>query len=293
MSEKYLLFVPQNGFNDCCTHIEKTISYCVSTNRVLLLDFTRSLYGINFSDYFYTRSSRCKIIYDTNEIINILTALRKSGRLSVYPKHIDFDVIRYLEGTQSVAKFRWEGKTNYTHSYRGKGFELPSDSNETLIFHCAGTGGDGYQFFKTLGLRDNVKMAIKEKVHKLGQDYLCIQVRNTDIKSNFQGLYDENKTLIDGFERVYICTDDRKVYEFFKSKLKNVVCFTTFPPPSQAGKNLHESKGVSSSQRMLDLLVDILIATNSKTILSNSKGGFIYLLRSCHQNKSHVLKMLE
>ena len=52
MSEKYVLFVPQGGLNDCFTRINITISYCELTNRTLLLDFTRSEYRINFFDYF-------------------------------------------------------------------------------------------------------------------------------------------------------------------------------------------------------------------------------------------------
>ena len=44
---------------------------------------------------------------------------------------------------------------------------------------------------------------------------------------------------------------------------------------------------------MEDLLTDIFIATNSKSILSNSAGGFIKLLRDCHENKNDILKLLD
>lgn len=43
---------------------------------------------------------------------------------------------------------------------------------------------------------------------------------------------------------------------------------------------------------MEDLLTDIFIATNSKSILSNSNGGFISLLKNCHKNKKYILNML-
>jgi len=43
---------------------------------------------------------------------------------------------------------------------------------------------------------------------------------------------------------------------------------------------------------MEDLLTDMFIATNSKSILSNSKGGFINLLKNCHKNKKYILNML-
>lgn len=44
---------------------------------------------------------------------------------------------------------------------------------------------------------------------------------------------------------------------------------------------------------MEDLLTDIFIATNRKSILSNSQGGFIKLLRDCHNNKNNILKLLD
>ena len=56
-----------------------------------------------------------------------------------------------------------------------------------------------------------------------------------------------------------------------------MLCFTTFPEKSY--RNLHESK-ILPSTKIEDLLTDIFIATNSKFILSNSKGGFISLLKN-------------
>ena len=69
----------------------------------------------------------------------------------------------------------------------------------------------------------------------------------------------------------------------------NVFCFTTFP--TKPFKNLHTSN-VSKDIKIQDLLVDIFIATNSKELLSNSKGGFIKLLRDCFNNKKCVLDKL-
>lgn len=44
---------------------------------------------------------------------------------------------------------------------------------------------------------------------------------------------------------------------------------------------------------MQDLIVDIFIATNSTELLSNSKGGFIGILRHCFHNKKYILDKLE
>ena len=77
---------------------------------------------------------------------------------------------------------------------------------------------------------------------------------------------------------------------FLKSKKINVFCFTTFP--TKPSRSLHHSN-VAPSTKMEDLLTDIFIATNSKSILSNSRGGFISLLKKCHKNKKHIMEMLK
>ena len=294
MSGKYVLFIPQGGLNDCFTRINITISYCELTNRTLLLDFTRSEYRINFFDYFLIKSARCNIIYDTNEIIKVLTTLKNTNRLSVYPPNLDFNIIDlFNENSKCISWFTFvEGKLDF--SYKGISLALPSNSNETVILHSACGGGLGYLFFRTLRLRDQIKVAVREKLQRLGPEYLCIHVRNTDLKCNYQELYLNHQSLIHSFKQLYLCTDDKKVYEFFKTQNLNVACFTTFPENYIDGLGLHHYyQGITADQKIFDVIVDIFIATNSKILLSDSKGGFINLIRTCHQNKSDVLKMLE
>lgn len=59
MHNKYVLFIPQGGINDCFSCILRTISYCNKNNRTLLLDMTNSGYKINLSDYFYIKNLDC------------------------------------------------------------------------------------------------------------------------------------------------------------------------------------------------------------------------------------------
>ena len=76
MDNKYVLFIPQGGLNDCFCRIYKIISYCYKNNRILLLDMTNSAYKINFSDYFNIKNINCKIIYDTDEIKKLYYILK-------------------------------------------------------------------------------------------------------------------------------------------------------------------------------------------------------------------------
>ena len=286
MNNKYVLFIPQGGINDCFTSIVRVISYCKRNKRTLLLDITNSIYNINFSDYFYIKKLDCCIIYNSNEIKNIILSLENSNCLTVYPNNLDFNLIDLFDKTKKVSFTYQRGKPYFV--YNNIPLNLPINVDENVILHsrCGGNylslygseiKADAFLFFKNLLLCENIKNIVKKKITLLKDNYLCIQVRNSDIKCDYKNLYKNNKNYIHNFDGVYICTDDKFAYEFFKSKILNVLCFTTFPEKSY--RNLHESK-ILPSTKIEDLLTDIFIATNSKFILSNSKGGFISLLKN-------------
>ena len=299
MDSKYVLFIPMGGINDCFCNISNLISYCKIHKRTLLLDFTNSAYNINFSDFFkiniISKISRrnkvpcCPIIYNSNEIKNIILSLENSNSLTVYPNNLDFNIIDLFDKTKKIS---FNKDTNNIFNYKCNNILLQLPSNDVdekvILFSCCG-GGNGYTFFKDTLLCENIKNIINKKIALLKKNYLCIHVRNTDIKCNYKKLYMEHKDIIDNFEQVYICTDDKVAYEYFKSKISNILCFTTFPEKSY--KNLHYSD-ILPSTKMEDLLTDIFICTNSKSILSNSEGGFINLLRKCHDKKVNILNML-
>jgi len=286
--EKYVLFIPQGGINDCFANINRVISYCKLKKRTLLLDMTNSFYKINFSEYFNIEKIDCNIIYNSDEIKNILLDLENRNLTSVHPSNLDFNLIDLFDTNE--IKFRYKFNNSGVFTYKNTSLDLPNYVDENIILHSCCGGGDGYNFFKYLILHDNIKNIINKKMSLLKDNYLCIQVRNTDLQSNYKKLYETNKKMIDNFDSVYICTDSRVVLEFFKSECPKVFCFTTFPEGKY--RSLHTTNDVSPAQKIVDLFTDIFIATNSKTILSNSAGGFIKFLKKCHNNKNHVLKML-
>jgi len=240
---------------------------------------TNSCYNINFSDYFHMPACDCNIIYDTDKIKDIL----KNNTLSVHPNNLDFKLIDLF---YKQITFIYNKDVHY---YKNTHLDLPNNVNEDIILHRRSGGGNGFDFFKQLGLTEKIKSICIQKMNLLQNNYLCIQVRHTDYKCDYPKLYEDNKAKIHSYDQIYICTDDESVITFFKSKHLNVFCFTTFP--AKSFKNLHTSN-VSKDIKIQDLLVDIFIATNSKELLSTSKGGFIKLLRSCFNNKECVLDKL-
>lgn len=284
MTNKYVLFIPQGGINDSFVNIYRVIQYCKLKKRILLLDMTKGVYGINFSDYFLYNNSDCNIIYDTDKIKDII----KNNTLTIYPRNLDFELIHVF---QEAIEFKYSPRSK-CFLYKNIPLDLPDNVNEDIILHSRCGGGHGYVFFKNVCLKENIKSICKQKINLLKKNYLCIQVRNTDMKCDYQNLYETNKLKIHSYDQVYICTDDESVIAFFKSKNLNVSCFTTFPKGTEKTHNLHRSR-IKNNIKMQDLIVDIFIATNSTELLSNSKGGFIGLLRECFQNKKYILDKLK
>ena len=167
---------------------------------------------------------------------------------------------------------------------------LPSSRIDDDIIIYASHGGNSFNIFRSIIIKDNIKEHIIKKIKLLKDKYLCIQIRDSDLKCNFKLLYEQNKKLIHSYDCIYIATDNEASIDYFKSKNLNVLCFNTFP--NNGRKELHYSN-IEPEIKIKDLFTDIFIVTNSNLLLSNSQGGFITLLRNCIKNKKIILNKLK
>ena len=160
--------------------------------------------------------------------------------------------------------------------------EINKICNDEVSVYPECGGGYGYNMFRSLTILPSVISICKNRYAKLRTPYLCIHIRNTDYKCDYEQLFYNNKELIESYSSVYIATDSKEALEFFKSKHLNVYNFTTFGQ----SKPLHYDISIDSHTRMIDLISDIYIITMSDKILSNSQGGFISLVRICNSNNN-------
>ena len=271
----YLYLQPRGGLNDILCRIGNAISYCKKHSRILLIDTVNSNYSINFSDYFYFEDDT--VIYEHNEIRKILA----NEKLSVFPNVLQNKMLDIID---SKIKFKFTGRG---FKYGDVFVNLPylkRDEDIIVLVECG--GGNGYQVFKNhIFIRPFLIEYCKENYLKLTLPYLCIQVRNTDYKCNYEGLYENNKELIEKYSCIYVATDDKNVITFFKSKGLNVYNFTEFP--ENDSRNLHISD-VNPDRKIKDVISDLYIIMMSDKLLSNSKGGFINLVRRC--KKCNIVK---
>jgi hypothetical protein len=159
--------------------------------------------------------------------------------------------------------------------------------SQKIILLGINGGGIGYPMFKELKPTLAVKEYCHAKYSRLKQPYLCVQIRNTDLTSDYIGLYEKNKQLIHSYAEIYIATDDKRALEHFRSKSPNVVNFTQF---GEGNGPLHLNNTIDPHRRMMDLICDIYIIAMAETILSNSDGCFIHFVKTCNHNKHEVIK---
>ena len=273
----YVYCSPQGGFNDQLTVIYHAINYCNTHNRTLLLDTTKSCYQINWSDYFTFQMTNITIISDIFKIKELL-----HDGLTVYPPCLTGKLSIML----NVKLFRGtENNYCYVSDKESVVLQLPKQSSEDVIIYCAwGSGRKGFDLFKTLILSNTVKTHCNNKFALLSKPYLGIQIRNTDYKCDYVGLYEENKDLIHSYKTIYIATDCKEAIDFFKTICINstIFNFTTFP--DKITSNLHTASRVNGDTKMKDLLCDIYMITMCDKFITNSKGGFVHLLKQCHNN---------
>ena len=129
---------------------------------------------------------------------------------------------------------------------------------------------------------ENTIRLLERNYQKLPKPYLSIHIRNTDYQCDYKKLYNENKELIHQYKSIYIATDDKFSLEFFKERGLTIYNFTTVP--DIISENLHYSEDISGDIKIKDLISDLYLMSMSDKLLSNSKGGFIELIRHCIEN---------
>jgi hypothetical protein len=276
---KFVLFIPQGGLNDILCNMKICIDYCNKYSRILLF-YKSPYYNINFSDYLEIPFTN--IIYDSNFICKLLSENKKT----IYPTCLSDNLLTILNNLSP------DYDTNSIHyskggiyKYKGVILDKPNKLlDEDIIVTSSCGGGNGYlSLFKDLIFKPILKEYCNEQLKKIKEKtYLCIQVRNTDLKCDYKKLYLDNKDLIAKYPVVYLCTDNKEVLNFFRQKIPNILNFNEFP--NKIGVPLHMSD-IEPDLKFKNLIGDIIIATNSSKILSISKGGFINLLRECHKKK--------
>ena len=203
----YLYFKPWCGFNDDLSRIIWMNKFCTECGRVLLLDGERGTYAVDYSKLMTFPGS---IIYDTKTVDNVLKK---------YPL-VQLPFINCNASPTAVQDL------------------ARSAGNHPLVTLRIRHIGTGYPLFRCLGFLPTVKAECQRRRNLLGDKYICIQVRNTDRKCDYIGLYNANREAIHSYPAVYLATDCEEVLTFFNKKLpvKNFAVIYNLCPKSFTAK---------------------------------------------------------
>jgi len=268
------------GFNDQLCTIKLALDYCDKSGRTLIINNRLFTYDVDFEMYF--NFPLTNIIYD----VTMVKKLVKDNSCTIYQ---EIDKKKICDSIDNKYTF---GLIRPYLTCDNIILSLPnSNVNEDLIVFGRRDGGDGYPLFKNLIFKPKIKQIISDRYKTLKKPYLCIQIRNTDYKCDYELLYENNKTEINSSNEIYIATDDKKALKFFIDKGLPVKNFTTFPIASEY-RSLHMSQ-LDPHIKFIDMLSDIYICGMSDNLISSSIGGFIRLIRNCNQNKYNLNKQFE
>ena len=281
---KYVLCRTFNGFHDMFCQILRCYQYCLQTGRILLIDTEVNWQGsinFNFSKYFDFNDKN--IIYDTIEVKKILN----SRDFTVYK-----DLNNYITDNYEIFRSGYDRFGEVVSDLK-TGIELRFDFDkhyncDILLYYQGGSSSNmGGNLFKMLKLNNKILINIKEKYNLIKKPYISIYVRNTDYKTNYIKLYNENKEIIENSKNnIYLATDSKEVFNFFKSKNKNIYNFTTFPESYGELNNLHNSdldKDIIINNAFTDI---ILLALSEKIITNSNFSGFYSLSNYLFKNKN-------
>jgi len=270
--QKYILCRPLGGLNDSLCQIKSCYDYSKKTNRILLIDTLYAQLNISFHELF-TFIDDINIIYNSYEIKTLIINITTTNNCTIYPTEI----------TNLYSNQQWSS-INFTEEYK-----------EDIILHCYWGSGQGINTLKLLQLNDNIIQYIIQKYVFILKPYISIHIRNTDYKTNYQELYEENSEIINN-NNLFLATDSREVLNYFqenklKKNINNNNLYSFITCLNNANDPIHTSYNITVLQ---DTICDLLLLSLSeKLIYPNKYQGFTSLAISLFNNKQVIYQLLK
>jgi len=285
---KYLLCCPHGGFNDQISVIYTCYNYCKNTNRILLVytncledekdDFIENcLYSFDFTKYIHFDLDN--IIFDREiieNIIDIIDDIDIKKYMSVFNVNIPKKLQRFISNYNNNPEL-----LNQSYQF------LLNDYSEKIIgyFNCGGIYNLDINFLNKFFFKEPIKTLFYERIKNLPSYYVSFHIRNTDYKSDYKKIIEDNIGLLS--HPIYLATDSIEVLNYINSISKNKIYqFTKLNLENKPLHNYHHGV-VSKDERFIDLILDLLCVANSNIFVS-SVGGFSFLCNKYFENKSLI-----
>mgnify|MGYP001194307091 FL=1 len=230
---KYVICRPHGGMNDSLDVVEQCWRYAEQNDRRLLVDMKQSAFCKSLADYFVPLNKSG---------VDFRYRFKTFSRLDYFtcePRLAQHRINRYktrIKLHETISELEWRMPVEVKSDNEVRFDLLNSHDAKVLICESYRIGSDADSFLKRVLLNSEVAAEINETLRKFcSLPYVGIHIRNTDLQSDFLGLFERLRPELEG-KRILICSDDHKVkLEATKAFPKSEV-FSTSDIPALNGK---------------------------------------------------------
>ncbi|SPF79830.1 hypothetical protein [Pseudoprimorskyibacter insulae] len=247
---KYVLCLPQGGFNDTLCQIWRAAECARKTGRTLLLDTRYSGLSANLFDYFDT-SFACETAHPAQH--GIEADLR--------------DGVLYVTGREILAL-----PLDATHQIKD---QIDAPGEATIITHFAyGGGDDGIKALAHMHPKPAVQDHILTHLPINERGYLSVHIRNTDMATDYQTALARLRPYLKG-KTVLLCSDDEAVAQYFSAAYSDhCKVHLSGSARSTDGSPLHLGRTEGIEAANLDMLTDLYsLAFSERLFMVDTQTG--------------------
>lgn len=283
---RFLLCRPQGGLNDTFCQIGICWNYASQFGRTLVVDTRNSGLHTQFSDFFAPRRNSPRLIFNaSDELLESLNALK------CYPSEIGGKLHRLDLAQLYSLKYVFKDDISIPIT-----FDFSKDyAHEVLVHEQCGGGGASYSLLEKIRLSPDIRSVILERIKHLGEGYSAVHVRNTDIRTNFEELFQRIGPEVKG-KRLLVCSDNTAVVRYARTYFRDSEILVSSEIPDTGGIALHGPGG--DKQHAIDAIVDLIALGRSEklyfAISEHGKvSGFTHLAAHLSRNKYVVHALLQ
>lgn len=275
--EKYLICRPEGGLTDMLSQIGLCRAYCLRHGRTLVIDTEHSqTFAAPFGLFFSLDDPGLRVVADAGSFIR---RARAEG-LSVHPDHVRLDPSREQQP-------RYVEKMNFCIDGKQTTFDFASDHEAAVLIHqqCGREPFD-FEFMARLRLSPGMRRLIERRWAALPKPYIGVHVRNTDIKSEIDGL----APLIGRYRgAVFLATDSAAV----QRRAREITGRRVFksPIPDFGGRSLHTRPVSREVKRRLNTLAIadlVLLALSKRVYVATEASGYSLLAQALNRDRGVV-----
>ncbi len=284
MPERYVLCRPVGGLNDSLNQIELCWRYCVSFNRILILDSIYSGFLDRWDRYFVAECDKIHRIIIYSDLI-----AARINQMTCLPSCVAGNLAGYLPSAA-------EGK-GCVESVTGAilSFDMLREHPEQILLHHQYGGGIlSFNCISHFVLHPSIARVVRD-LRVAHPSYVAVHIRNTDYQTDYENVLLGLLSVEKG-NQILLCSDDSRCKEYARKLFGDQVFFCT-DTPETGGLSLHANASLNRLVENTNSLVDLaMLALGDRIYVSKTNqgvySGFSMLANFLHYNKAEMGRFL-